>query len=220
MPPNMGQLVCVRTLSIFIVDSKRGCHVDELGSLNIGGSLSIRRLEKVKNLMAVRKANLAGKMDFKILNLFCYRNESATETQDITEHVLEALEPPPSLKHLKIANYKGGHFPHWFKNNATVQNIGCIDFNDCINCLELPTSLRKLPSLTSLILSGMKFVQYVNNECYSNGVQVKGFTSLRHLYISDLPKLERLSKEERREIFPCLTSLTIYRCLKLNLHCL
>ncbi|XP_060673822.1 putative disease resistance protein RGA3 [Ziziphus jujuba] len=92
MPPNFGKLTCLRTLSIFIVGRRRGCDVDELGSLNLHGDLRIKNLEEVKSPMEAKKANLAGKMNLKRSELSWDRNE---KSQVIIKQVLESLEPPP-----------------------------------------------------------------------------------------------------------------------------
>ncbi|XP_048320318.2 putative disease resistance protein RGA3 isoform X2 [Ziziphus jujuba] len=216
MPPNIGKLTCLRTLSIFIVAGRRGNDVDELGNLNLHGSLSIKNLEEVKSPMEAKKANLAGKMNLKCLELSWDRNE---KSQVIIEQVLESLEPPPSIKFLDISNFGGRHFPQWFKNSAIYENLVNIGFTGCKNCMELPTGLGKLPSLTSLRLSGMDLVRYVDNEYYGGELE-GGFLHLQRLLITDSPNLERLSKEERRTDFSCLSSLHIEKCPKLTLPCL
>nr|XP_048319589.1 putative disease resistance protein RGA1 [Ziziphus jujuba var. spinosa] len=216
MPPNFGKLTCLRTLSIFIVGRRRGCDVDELGSLNLHGNLRIKNLEEVKSPMEAKKANLAGKMNLKRLELSWDRNE---KSQVIIEQVLESLEPPPSIKSLDISNFGGRHFPRWFKNSAIYENLVSICFAGCKNCMELPTGLGKLPSLTYLYLSGMDLVQHVDNESYGGELE-GGFLHLQSLLITDLPNLEKLSKEKRRMDFSCLSYLHIEKCPKLTLHCL
>ncbi|KAH7514960.1 hypothetical protein FEM48_Zijuj11G0145700 [Ziziphus jujuba var. spinosa] len=121
MPPNIGKLTCLRTLSIFIVGRRRGYDVDELGSLNLHG-------------------------------------------------------------------------------------------------------LGKLPSLTYLYLYGMDLVQYVDNESY--GGELEGELEAFPNDLNNLSRLEnlmlseRLSKEERRMDFSCLSGLHIEKCPKLTLPCL
>ncbi|KAH7514957.1 hypothetical protein FEM48_Zijuj11G0145400 [Ziziphus jujuba var. spinosa] len=195
---------------------RRGCDVDELGSLNLHGNLRIKNLEEVKSPMEAKKANLAGKMNLKRLELSWDRNE---KSQVIIEQVLESLEPPPSIKSLDISNFGGRHFPRWFKNSAIYENLVSICFAGCKNCMELPTGLGKLPSLTYLYLSGMDLVQHVDNESYGGELE-GGFLHLQSLLITDLPNLEKLSKEKRRMDFSCLSYLHIEKCPKLTLHCL
>ncbi|KAF3449635.1 hypothetical protein FNV43_RR10366 [Rhamnella rubrinervis] len=180
LPRNMGKLTCLKTLTFFIVDKRRGCHLDELQELNLG--------------------------------------EEAESQKDV-EPILEALEPPPSLTILEITNYKGTAFPYWM-SNAMLENVVRMTLLNCRNCLQLPT-LKNLPSLKHLRISGMNFVQYLGNDEPNDGQPVGGFMSLEILYLRALPNLERLSKEEGREIlFPCLSHIHIEECPKLSLPCL
>ena len=58
------------------MDSRSGCHVDDLGSSNLSGELKIRQLEKVTSPMDAKNANLARKVDLKSLCLSWSCNES------------------------------------------------------------------------------------------------------------------------------------------------
>ncbi|XP_060673819.1 putative disease resistance protein RGA4 [Ziziphus jujuba] len=229
MPPSIGKLSYLRSLSFFIVDRRRGRDIDELGSLlNLGGSLRIEHLEKVKSPTEAKKANLAGKMNLKRLTLEWGLNIDSTESyKEKTAQVLEALEPPPGLEFLRIDNFRGMRFPRWFSNNGAIfQNLDSIEFFDCKNCSELPTGMGKLPSLTCLGMYRMDCLRYVDNESESFGtgeLEGAGYLQLQKLRISCLPSLERLSRSrmERRDIFPRLSSLNIEGCPKLtSLHCL
>ncbi|KAH7514977.1 hypothetical protein FEM48_Zijuj11G0147500 [Ziziphus jujuba var. spinosa] len=220
MPPNIGKLSCLRSLSRFIVDRRRGCDIDELGSLlKLGGSLRIEHLEKVKSPMEAKKANLVGKTNLQRLHLRWpdYLNEKGDQKMN-HEKILDALEPPPTLKDLYISNFRGGHFPHWL--NANLENLVSINFSYCRNCMELPTAMGKLPSLTSLCLSAMECLRYVDNES-CDGRLFGGFFRLETLVIDCLRSLERLSRVERSDIFPRLSNLRIVGCPKLtSLHSL
>ena len=67
----------------------------------------------------------------------------------------------------------------------------------------------------------MDFVQYLDNNEPGDREPVGCFTSLEILFLSALPNLERLSKEEGREIlFPCFSHIYIEECPKLSLPCL
>ncbi|XP_024935130.3 disease resistance protein RGA2 [Ziziphus jujuba] len=217
MPPNIGKLSCLRSLSRFIVDRRRGYDTDELGSLlKLGGSLRIEHLEKVKSPVEAKKANLVGKTNLQRLHLHWYYNLNEVGDQKLNEQVLDALEPPPTLKLLEISNFRGGHFPHWF--NADFENLISIDFSYCKNSMELPTAMGKLPSLTSLYLRDMDCLRYVDNESY-NGQLFGGFFRLETLRILYLPNLERLSRVERSHTLPRLSNLDIGGCPKLtSLH--
>ncbi|KAH7514970.1 hypothetical protein FEM48_Zijuj11G0146700 [Ziziphus jujuba var. spinosa] len=228
IPPNIGKLSCLRSLCRFIVNRRRGCGIDELGSLlNLEGRVRIEHLEKVKSPTEAKKANLAGKMNLKRLTLEWGLNESTESYKKKTAQVLEALEPPPGLEFLRIDSFSGMRFPGWFSNNdAIFQNLDSIEFFDCKNCSELPTGMGKLPSLTYLGMYRMDCLRYVDDESESFGtgeLEGAGYLQLQKLRISCLTSLERLSRSrmERRDIFPRLSSLNIEGCPKLtSLHCL
>ncbi|KAF3448872.1 hypothetical protein FNV43_RR09588 [Rhamnella rubrinervis] len=213
MPPHIGRLTCLRMLTFFIVDSRRGCHLDELQGLNLGEKLTIRHLEKVGSPLDAERANLSGKMNLKGLHLCWSGNEP--ESLENLEQVLEALEPPESLTVLQISCYKGRSFPYWMSNISMLENLVCITLFDCKNSLQLPP-LGRLPLLRDLSIIGIDSVKYVDNESY-DGKLVVGFMRLESLCICSLPNLERLSMVERKEMFPCLSRLHVRNCLKLSL---
>ncbi|KAH7514888.1 hypothetical protein FEM48_Zijuj11G0138100 [Ziziphus jujuba var. spinosa] len=212
-PPNIGRLTCLKTLSTFIVDEKRGHHLDELQGLNLGGDLQIQDLQKVRTSMDAKRTNLISKKDLDSLSL-CW-GENDPQSPQKAEHVLEALEPPPNLSYLLIHSYEGFCFPRWF-DIGILENIVNLTLARCKNISLLPPSLRKLPSLKSLEISGMISVRYLDHESY-DGTSMRSFMSLRSLTMKALPNLEKSSREEGREMFPCLTSLNIEKCPKLTL---
>ncbi|KAF4354032.1 hypothetical protein G4B88_011195 [Cannabis sativa] len=105
LPPNIRQLTCLKTLSNFIVDRRRGCQLDELNHLNLGGYLHISNLDKVRRPKEARFANLSGKRNLKRLHLSWNTNEN--ESEDNAKDVLEALAPSTGLTELNIQGYKG-----------------------------------------------------------------------------------------------------------------
>ncbi|PON63315.1 Leucine-rich repeat, typical subtype [Parasponia andersonii] len=215
IPPNLGQLTCLRTLSLFVVDERKGCHLDELQGLNLGGRLEIKHLEKVESPLEAEKANLGGKHNLRSLYLCWDKNE--TESSENAEHILDALQPSPNLTLLDIHCYEGTRFPQWLSSNAMPENLVCINLSDCRNCSELPP-LRKLLSLTDLNVSKMNLIQFLDNGSSHHREVPGGFMGLKILSIRDLPNLERLSKGEGSEVFPCLSKLCIHNCPKLTLH--
>ncbi|GMN40848.1 hypothetical protein TIFTF001_010050 [Ficus carica] len=100
-------------------------------------------------------------------------------------------------------------------NREILENVVEITLSNCKNCSELPP-LGKLKSLRDLRISGMNFVRYMDNESY-NGDLRRAFSCLKTLRLEDLPNLERLSREEGKEMFPCLSSLHVDKCPKLAL---
>ncbi|KAM6576119.1 hypothetical protein CsatB_027956 [Cannabis sativa] len=209
LPPNIGKLSCLKTLTDFIVDKRKGYQLDELKHLNIGGDLHISHLENViMSPIEARFANLSAKRNLKGLHL----SWNKYEFERNVEGILEALAPPTSLKWLKIRKYNGAHFPSWFRDDI-LGSVVSIDLDDCWNCRELPP-FGILTSLRRLTISRMLLVQYIDNR----GDLRSSFGCLQSLHIYGLPNLEGFSRHEvGNEMFPCLSSLYVDKCPKLRL---
>ncbi|KAI4313510.1 hypothetical protein L6164_026485 [Bauhinia variegata] len=212
MPPNIGELTCLRTLNIFTIGRKKGFLLDELKHLNLKGELHIKHLERIRSVMDAKEVNLADK-DLHELLLSWGRNDES-ELQQNVEHILEALKPNLKLKLLGIGGYKGVHFPQWMAN-PTLDYLCSLYIVDCKNCFQLPP-LQKLPSLKGLTLHNINLLLYINEETCDGGV-LRGMRSLEYLKISGLPNLEGISKEEGEQIFPRLCTFYISECPKLAL---
>ncbi|KAI4313471.1 hypothetical protein L6164_026450 [Bauhinia variegata] len=212
MPPNVGQLTCLRTLNIFTIGRKKGFLLDELKHLNLKGELHIKHLERIRSVMDAKQVNLADK-DLHELLLSWGRNDES-ELQQNVEHILEALKPNLKLKVLGIGGYKGVHFPQWMAN-PTFDYLCSLYIVDCKNCFQLPP-LQKLPSLKGLTLHNINLVRYIIDETCDGGV-LRGMRSLEYLMLSNLPNLLGLSKEEGVQIFPNLCTFYIFECPKLAL---
>ncbi|KAL7219150.1 hypothetical protein ACSBR2_012262 [Camellia fascicularis] len=213
MPPKLGHLTLLRTLSLFVVGKSRGHQVVELQCLDLGGELCIRHLERLRNSMDAKEANLVGKQKLRILKLSWGQN-SESESQANVEQLLESLEPHPNVEELFIDNYRGAHFPLWMRDSI-FKNIVSIVLRSCRNRLELP-AFGQLPSLRRLEISEMDYVEYIDNY-FPGGSPVRGFPALEKLCISELPNLVGLSREEGRELLPCLHEINIDNCPKLTL---
>jgi len=213
---HVGKLSCLRTLSVYIVNSEKGHSLAELRDLNLGGKLEIRGLPNVGSLSEAQEANLMGKKDLDELCLSWLHNDSSVKTTIISDdQVLEVLQPHTNLKSLKIDFYKGLCFPSWIR---TLSNLVTLEIKGCMHC-ERFSSLGKLPSLKTLQLT-LVSVKYLDDDEFHNGLEVRIFPSLEVLIIDDLPNLEGLLKVEKKEMFPCLYILNINNCPKLELPCL
>ncbi|KAL5563064.1 hypothetical protein UlMin_032811, partial [Ulmus minor] len=213
MPPNISRLTSLRTLSNFIVGRRRGCHLEELRDLNLGGHLEISSLENVGSPIDEKNAKyLMGKRNLKRLYLYWGGHEN--ETGENAEQVIEALEPCSNLEVLHVDNYKGISCPRWWSYEV-LKNVVSVTLSDCENCSELPP-LGKLTSLRNLRISGMKSVLYLDNEPY-DGDSTGRFMGLEELSIANLPNLERLSRDEGGEMFLSLSRFGIDSCPKLIL---
>ncbi|XP_028101640.1 putative disease resistance protein RGA4 [Camellia sinensis] len=213
MPPKIGQLTNLKTLNKFVVGKSTDCSpLAELKCLNLQGELCIWHLERVRNPMDAKEANLVGMQNLSQLQLKWAYGFAECESQENVKSqlVLEALQPHPNLKKLDISGYIGTQFPLWMRG-SDLQNVVNIRLSGCNNCLQLPP-LGQLPLLQSLEISGMKVVGCIENEYPGGG----GFPSLEELTVRDCPKLEGLSREEGRELFPRLRKIIIAYCPKLS----
>ncbi|GFZ16348.1 hypothetical protein Acr_25g0007570 [Actinidia rufa] len=216
MPPKLGQLNCLKTLTMFVVDKSSSCPLAELQSLNLGGELCIKHLERVRNPMDAKEVNLVAKQNLRRLELF-WEDNAEFESQEHVEQLLESLEPHPNIKGLVIHHYKGSLFPLWMRESS-LQNAVEIKLKDCKNCSQLPP-FGKLPFLKRLEISGMDKVKYIDDDFPGEG-PVRGFPSLEVLNICSLPNLKGLSREEGRELLPRLREMEIGNCPNLRFPCL
>ncbi|KAF7811721.1 putative disease resistance protein RGA1 [Senna tora] len=223
MPPSIGKLSGLRTLSLFIVRSKEEHSLKELHGLNLcQRELSIKGLECVGNVDEAKGVNLIGIRELQVLSL-SWGNSEESEIKAVrvdAEQVIEALQPFSNLKKFEVYGYKGSHFPNWMKDASCLNNLVSLSLKDCSNCVQLP-ALGKLPSLENLYIVNVACVEYMDDdECY-DGVEVKAFISLKTLSLYNMPKLERLLKRELGgEMFPRLHKLYISKCPQLTLSCL
>ena len=121
-PFRIGELTCLKILTIFIVGPKTGYGLAELHNLQLGGKLHIQGLQNVLNEEYAREANLIGKKDLNRLYLSCgdYANSQVRGVD--AKRVLEALEPPHSgLKQFGVNCYGGTDFPHWMRNTSILK---------------------------------------------------------------------------------------------------
>ncbi|KAJ0082686.1 hypothetical protein Patl1_10135 [Pistacia atlantica] len=214
MPPHIGQITCLKTLTLFIVGERRGCHLTELKGLNLGEELCVTHLNRVGNLMDAQEANLVGKPNLRRLELSWELN-SESESQEKVEKVFEALQPHSNLEILKIQGYKGAKFPVWF-DGQILSNVVSIMLSDCENCRQLPP-LWQLPRFRYLTIINLINLEYIDSSFQGD----RKFPSLEELCIDGLPRLQRLSRQNGSELFPCLTKLKIYDCPELTtLPCL
>ncbi|XP_073138876.1 putative disease resistance protein RGA4 [Henckelia pumila] len=120
MPPELRNLISLRSLSYFIVSDKEGCRIDELGCLkNLEGKLRIWNLEKVGDKEESERARLSGKKNLEILKFVWSKSSREGNNKDC--EVLEGLQPHPNLKGLTIKNFHGDQFPSWTMKMAVEQ---------------------------------------------------------------------------------------------------
>jgi len=216
-PFKIGELTCLKTLTTFIVGSKTGHGLEELNKLQLGGKLYIKSLKNVSNEEDARGANLIGKKDLKRLYLSWggvgYVNSQVGGVD--SERVLEALEPHSGLTHFGVNGYGGTDFPHWMRNTSILKGLVSIILYECENCRQLPP-FGKLPCLTTLFVSGMKDIKYIDDDLYEPATET-AFTSLKYLTLRDLPNLERLLEVEGVNMLPQIIDLGVINVPKLAL---
>jgi len=189
------------------VGSKAGYGLAELHNLKLGGTLRIKGLENVPNEWDAKQANLIGKKDLNILDLSWGGSANSEGSNVNVERVLEALQPPPTLKSFVMKGYQGRQLSSWMRNGVVLRDLVEVTLLDCDNCEELPP-LGKLPQLKRLEVGGMKNVKWIDGESYE-GLEEKVFPSLEELSVENLPRLERMLREEGVEMLPRLSRLTI-----------
>ncbi|XP_059658858.1 putative disease resistance protein RGA4 [Cornus florida] len=245
--PKIGQLTNLKSLSIFILDGRREIHLGELHGLNLGGKLYIKHLERVENWVDAREAaNLAQKKNLYSLRLgwnIGSESENGERVLDalkphpnlkelIIQHypgtsfprwmsdlvllqnlVRVSLDgckncqsvPPYSqlrwLKHLEISRMLCLERLSREEEKDVFPCLSQLIIYDCPKLTFMPC----LPSLKDLQVHG------------GSDVLLSSISNLSALEISRMPCLERLSREEEKDVLPCLSRLSIYDCPKLTL---
>ncbi|KAH7676551.1 P-loop containing nucleoside triphosphate hydrolase protein [Dioscorea alata] len=187
-----------------------GYQIAQLRNMNeLRGELLIGGLENIGNMEEMMKAKyLKEKRHIKVLSLI-WENTSNDCKHDLQEQTLEALEPHPNLKYLRIDGYMGFKSPNWLMTPG-FQRLEEIKLEGCRKWTRLPAALGLLPSLKSLELSCIENmtieVDYSVTEMYP---------SLQSLeLIESTLSFEGMSSSlsamgQNHNHFPKLTSLTI-----------
>ncbi|KAH0642836.1 hypothetical protein KY289_033810 [Solanum tuberosum] len=205
MPPRIGLLTCLKTLSYFLVGERKGYQLGELQNLNLRGAISITHLERVKNDMEAKEANLSAKANLHSLSM-SWDGPHRYESEEVK--VLEALKPHPNLKYLEIIGFSGFRLPDWM-NHSVLKNVVSILINGCENCSCLPP-FGELPCRESLELQdGSVEVEYVED---SRFLTRRRSPSLRKLHIGGFCNLKGLQRMEGEEQFPVLEEMKISDC--------
>ncbi|GAU47642.1 hypothetical protein TSUD_238610 [Trifolium subterraneum] len=212
LPPHIGKMNSLRTLSMYVVGKEKGLLLAELQQLNLKGDLYIKHLERVKSVMDAKEANMSSKHLNKLL--FSWERNEESLSQENTEEILEALQPlTQQLQSLGVRGYAGEHFPQWM-STPSLKYLNSLELVDCKSCLHLP-ELGKLPSLKKLTISNMIHITYVDKNSNDNGV-MGCFTTLEFLLLEKLPNLKKLSWKDSENMFPRLSTLQITKCPKLS----
>ncbi|KAF7138280.1 hypothetical protein RHSIM_Rhsim07G0110200 [Rhododendron simsii] len=227
MPPNIGKLTSLQTLSNFIVGKDIGSMINQLGNLtHLRGTLCISGLETVMNALDAKRAKLKDKQGLDELSLSWSNNSENSSNGSADSEILDMLEPHKKLKVLTFSGYHGLKFPTWV-GNSLFSNMVSLKFQNCNKCTSF-APLGQLPSLGTLQIAGLQAVENVGLEFYGSGCS-NPFPTLWRLTFEDMPKWKYWSPfevEEEAQAFSHLQQLSIKRCPKLlgklpsNLPCL
>ncbi|EYU23338.1 hypothetical protein MIMGU_mgv1a019519mg [Erythranthe guttata] len=215
MPSKIRELTNLVTLSQFVVGGVgRGDELEELQRSNLGGKLKLSHLERVKNPMDAKKANLAEKTNLLHLKLH-WLWESMEEDIAIDEKVLEALEPHPNLETLDIKGFRGRCFPVWISSCSSLTLPPLSTFFKklkILNCgILLAASLSKA-DLRNLTYLSVDFEENSVETCTITVEALQSLTNLKLLGICrayanglSLPEqgLQHLTALEELHIFKC-----------------
>ncbi|XP_038978326.1 putative disease resistance protein RGA1 [Phoenix dactylifera] len=207
MPPGIGQLTFLRTLSRFSVSGESGCGLGQLKDLNLRGELCISKLENVVDVKDAKDANLKNKkyIDFLMLK---WSESTCSNSLAGSEEVIENLHPNTNIRTLWIDNYNGTSFPNWLQDQS-FSNLDTLRLSNCRRCGVLPL-VGKLPQLRNLYLEGLPEVQHMGRVVPGNG-NTMGFPLLEMLFISNMHKLESWYEVIQGEM-ACLKKLVISDC--------
>ncbi|XP_073007505.1 disease resistance protein RGA2-like [Typha latifolia] len=210
----IGKLTRLDELESFHVGKAPGFEIGQLKDLsNLRGSLQIKNLENVGSKEEAMEARLSCKRNVDTLELaWCDAQGSAR--CEVTEEVLEGLQPHQHLEQLRIIGYSGVRSPSWLMEKHYLKNLVSLKLHGCQNWKELPP-LGQLSSLVDLECSGMHAIEEVGCGFYGSGV-VKGFPSLVYLSFVNFPELKEWCAIEDDQLFPRLLSLEIKDCSKLR----
>ncbi|CAL9183541.1 unnamed protein product [Musa hybrid cultivar] len=210
MPPGIGRLTSLQTLSRFTVTAGSECNIGELKDLNLKGELCISKLENMADAGDAGAANLMGKKYIRKLALRWTAQPLQTSADENRrrnphEQVADRLRPHRNLEHLWIVNYPGRTFPNWM-DDRSLWKLETMRLSGCVGCERFP-SLGRLPRLKKLHVEKMDRLRNLGN--------ILGFPTLEVLTIRNMLILEKLFEVEAGEI-PTLRELNLVCCPKLR----
>ncbi|XP_039144877.1 disease resistance protein RGA2-like isoform X2 [Dioscorea cayenensis subsp. rotundata] len=205
---------------IYQVNREGGYQIAQLRNMNeLRGELLIGGLENIGKTEEMMKAKyLKEKRHIKQLQL---RWGDAFDDckQDFQEQTLEALQPHPNLKYLRIAGYMGSKSPTWLMT-PELQRLEKIELDGCRKWARLPAALGLLPSLKSLELSSIENmtieVDYSVIEMYPSLTSLDAWHAT--LSFEDMSSSSSSVTGQNHTHFPKFTSLTIKESEVNGLH--
>uniref|UniRef100_A0A0D3F433 Uncharacterized protein n=1 Tax=Oryza barthii TaxID=65489 RepID=A0A0D3F433_9ORYZ len=213
MPPDLGQLTSLQTLTFFVVGSSSSCsNVSELENINLVGELELTGLENVMEAQA-KAASLGSKERLTHLSLEWNSGGPEELVQDCHARVLDALKPHGGLEMLRIVNYKGRGAPTWMKELSLFQqHLTELHLVGCTSCTDFP----EFSHLRALQILHLIKVDKLQSMC-SKMAYVE-FPALKKLQLHDLESFESwVATPGKEELsFPVLEEIDIRNCPKLT----
>ncbi|KAK1429311.1 hypothetical protein QVD17_11517 [Tagetes erecta] len=210
MPFGIGELESLQSLTKIIIGGDGGLSITELKKLkNLHGKTSIQGLDKVKNAMHAREANLSQKR-FNELKLEWGDVFDGFRKETLENEVLNEMKPhSEKLKKIDIECYGGIEFPNWFGDPLFLRLVH-VSIGGC-RCTSLPP-LGQLPSLKELFIQNMDAMVVIGTELL--GTTGVAFPSLEILYFGYMRGWEVWSTNHGfvDAVFPCLRVLCMINC--------
>ncbi|XP_044499793.1 disease resistance protein RGA2-like isoform X1 [Mangifera indica] len=218
LPDNIGRLLQLQTLPIFIVGTQASQSLKQLYRLPIGGELKIQRLENAVFVPGAIDANLRDKPKLRSVGLSWGSNHDGSmmrndENDRVAEELLMSLRPHQNLKSLSIEGYPGGYFPRWIRG-SNLPNLTNIKLINCRRCEQLP-ALGQIPFVKVIYMRGMPAVKNIGSGFCGRG-SGRPFQSLQELTFIEFPNLEFWQGTNAKEEFPSLFKLTVNGCPRLK----
>ncbi|XP_042427117.1 putative disease resistance protein At3g14460 [Zingiber officinale] len=202
----VGKLTSLQNLSTFKVLKDNGHKLAELNRLKqLRGKLCITNLENVENKDEANIASLNSKEHLNRLELeWTFSQKSGSEvTLQISEQVLEGLQPHHNLQWLTIRGYNGARPPNWL-HEQVYSRLDTLQLQNCKNWNDLLV-IGQLSQLKHLCLVRIP-VQTQNLHNLFNPKHCKFFSQLEELVLEGITMLEDLPNLGQ---LPSLKSLDI-----------
>ncbi|XP_038973689.1 putative disease resistance protein RGA3 [Phoenix dactylifera] len=211
MPPEIGLLTDLQTLSRFVVGTKHRCGLRELKELNnLHGELQISNLHFVSKAAEASEANLSRKQYIHRLELqwsHHHKFASSRHVQELEEKVLANLQPHTNLKELIVVGYEGATFPSWI-GHSSFSKLVALSLSNCKKCEILPP-LGQLPALKDLYIKEIDGVKIV--DCSFCGHDARNFPSLQKLHFESMHSLQVWCGKDNC-LLPSLRELVFKNC--------
>ncbi|KAJ1688945.1 hypothetical protein LUZ63_013100 [Rhynchospora breviuscula] len=220
MPIGIGKLTDMRVLKYFHVSGKnKYAPISELEHLNLlSGEFKISGLENLNDPREATQANLKEKKNLDHLELIWDSADFLNKRFGHWFSVLEALQPPSSIKRLNLEWYPGAEYPNWMmvlseNNTTTFPYLTSLTLSHLQWCSSIP-HLAELPHLEYLKLEGMLSLTNYSGH----------FPSLVELHLNEMPNLEEVTtmkldaENVYKPAFPRLSKLEISGCPKVRIQ--